>query len=83
MHHFGSVSVRDCDGFFNMAFRVLWQWAHPAAGQDPETKVFVTAVNDGGCIEMVVLSKWEWPCLERFSAGRNAGVTHSDAYQLA
>jgi len=37
VHHFGSVSVRDCDGFFNMAFRVLWQWAHPAAGQDPET----------------------------------------------
>jgi hypothetical protein len=29
-----------------MAFRVLWQWAHPAARQDPETKVFITAVND-------------------------------------
>jgi hypothetical protein len=29
-----------------MAFRVLWQWAHPAAGQDPQTKVLVTAVND-------------------------------------
>ena len=34
--------MRDCDGFFNVAFRVLWQWAHPAAGQDPETKGFIT-----------------------------------------
>src|SRR5262249_1041369 len=41
-----SARVRRCDGFFHMAFRLLWQWTHPAAGQDPETKVFIPPVTD-------------------------------------
>src|SRR4029453_4204532 len=48
--HFGlmsfSFSARSCHGFFHMAFRLLWQWTHSAAGQEPDTRIFTGTVED-------------------------------------
>src|SRR4029453_4246460 len=32
-------------GFFHMAFRLLWEWTHPAAGQEPDTRIFTRTVK--------------------------------------
>ena len=40
-----SPSSRRCDGFFHMAFRLFWQWTHPAARQEPDTRIFTRAVQ--------------------------------------
>src|SRR4029077_5397230 len=40
-----SPGNRRCDGFFHMAFRLLWQWTHPAAGQEPDTRIFTRTVE--------------------------------------
>ena len=31
---------------FDIRFRLLWQRTHPAAGQDPNTDIFVSAVKE-------------------------------------
>ena len=36
---------RAFDGFFHMAFRLLWQWTHPAVGQEPDTGIFARTVE--------------------------------------
>jgi hypothetical protein len=41
-----SARRRRCDGFFHVAFRLLWQWTHPAAGQEPDTRIFARTVKD-------------------------------------
>src|SRR5438045_8644179 len=41
-----SARARRCDGMFDIRFRFLWQWTHPAAGQDHNTDIFVSAVKE-------------------------------------
>jgi len=40
-----SARNRRCDGLFHMPFRLLWQWPHPAAGQEPDTGIFARTVK--------------------------------------
>ena len=40
-----SFSGRSCHGFFHMSFRLLWQWTHSAAGQEPDPRIFARAVE--------------------------------------
>src|SRR4029450_10121767 len=40
-----SFSARSCHGFFHMSFRHLWQWPHPAAGQEPDTGILTGTVK--------------------------------------
>src|SRR4030095_16105567 len=40
-----SFSARSCHGFFHMSFRLLWQWPHPAAGQEPDAGIFARTVK--------------------------------------
>src|SRR5512132_4119048 len=40
-----SAGYRRCDGFFHMAFGLLWQRPHSAAGQEPDTGIFARTVK--------------------------------------
>src|SRR4029453_9043916 len=40
-----SLRSRRCNGFFHMAFRLLWQWTHPAAWQEPDTRILTRTVE--------------------------------------
>ena len=41
-----SARTRSCNRFFHMAFRLLWQWTHPTARQEPDTGIFARTVKD-------------------------------------